>query len=274
MAARSIIVKMLTQILSLLKRNTKEPKNMSPKESGEKPLSYHHYWMVYAKKLLDNTIPNFKQKIENYKTFLDSLTGAILIGGITWTAYVNTTNLYVFLLIFGPIVFLQLARLIISVMLDRTDVYQIEDITDATQVHLAHNVIVSAISKKATYSKVPVFIATLLFLICIPTGIFLHNLDRNKKKEEVKISFMSDDIYISAITPKATKSLITFIGKDEKGKLKKLTKNISFDNPGVMNLHFNENILGFKISEILFEYTVDKEVKAIVKRRPTKQKSD
>ncbi len=271
---------MLTQILSILEPKTSKSKSensqtLSSKDvdKSETPFSYHHYWMVYIKNVLDNTIPEYQQRIENYKTFLGSLSGALVIGGIAWTSYVDSTNWKVFVLIFGPVVILQLARLIINVILDRTDFFQIEDITDSTHVHMAHNTKVATLSKKATLAKYPVFIASIVFLVCVPWGIFLHNQDRSNSLESSEIIFSHDDIYLNAIIPNGENPKIHFTGRlIDKKRDTTIIRRFNFNEQGNLNLHFNNHLLGLVTTQVLFEYEHDGLQKAILKSRVNQKK--
>ncbi len=262
--AKSFIARTLIQILSILspKAEKKGPiaknGNMSNDSNlEEKPLSYHHYWMVYIKKVLDQTIPDFQKKISNYKTFLNSVSGALLIGGIAWTTYVDTTNWKIFLLIFGPIVGLQLARLFVDVVFDRTDVININDITDSTQVHTAHNTRVLAMSQKATLAKIAVFIATVIFLFCVPYGIFLHNLE---SKKEVPSSYLnvtaeSNTLSINGSLKDAEKVSAVLYGVNSKKEVAPpIYTDFILKEKGTLNATLDLKVLGISLDSLDLTY--------------------
>lgn len=171
------------------------------------PFDYDRYWMAYLKDLLHNTVPKLQKRFQHYITYLDTLSITTFISGTTYVTYIQTDKLIIYLLFIVPIIVLQRVKHKISVDLTDPTYETIKEIRDPKQIHLSHNNIVNKLRERLLKANRSVSRATIIFLVCVPLGIYIHNC--SETAETSKVTFDKDNyILVDANLPDKAKDII------------------------------------------------------------------
>lgn len=147
-----------------------------PPENGATPaFDYDHFWLSHIKETLNGSREVLSKRLERYLIYLTSITLGVFITGLTYATLLKNAEWFDYLLIFVPIIILQLARLSVSLNASEPELRVIKDIRSPTQIHENFDAFITDLSSKASKARMFVSIAAVIFLITVPIEIFLFH---------------------------------------------------------------------------------------------------
>jgi hypothetical protein len=147
---------------------------------------YDKYWIAKGKGFLDNSLTSLTSTLDNIITYLNGISLASFVGGLTISTLYETTNLFIYVLLIAPTIIFQFAKHFVNVKLKTNKVTTI-DPRSPKQIENAYILFFKDLKKKVDKAKTASFLATLVAAVCIPIAVFMHHKSIAENKDLAKV---------------------------------------------------------------------------------------
>ncbi len=180
---------------------------------------YDDYWLKKARTFIDESLNVFSERLKSLNNFLNYLAGGTFIGGASYTAFLQSKELLVFISFIIPVFFIGMAKFAITYGAGKIEMRQ-TDMRSPTQINDSYNAIVSRIALNIKRSSVWVGAATFFSLVCFPMANYFHNQEEriNVPKNLISVTrnTKKNELAINGNLEKVEKIHIVLFGKDTK----------------------------------------------------------
>ncbi len=172
---------------------------------------YDEYWLKRGMEDVEATIPGLQSRMQGFITYLNTLSGATLLGGVTLTTLTDTRDLKVFILIFIAIGGLQLVKYLIGIEKTKPSFAKV-DLRSPIQINKAHNAFVKDLTNSLKDAKGLVAFATILYLICVPWAIYRNNVLADVATENPKLVIANSQVKVTGVFAQDTELVLKLKG--------------------------------------------------------------
>ena len=172
---------------------------------------YDEYWLKRGMEDVEATIPGLQSRMQGFITYLNTLSGATLLGGVTLTTLTDTRDLKVFILIVIAIGGLQLVKYLIGIEKTKPSFAKV-DLRSPIQINKAHNAFVKDLTNNLKDARGLVAFATILYLICVPWAIYRNNVLADVAAENPKLSVTNKQVKVTGVFTKDTELILKLKG--------------------------------------------------------------
>ena len=173
---------------------------------------YDEYWLKQGRRYVENTITGLEGRFKRLMSFLNYLGGGIALGGITFSALIETKNPWVFGLIFFPLVSILFTKFYVGIETSST-IYKKVDLRSPMQIQSAHNFLVDKLRDRLIKAQEWVHISLCITAICLPLAVYINNLTKEIPESLVRIDKVSEKTIISGMLLEDQTVLVSFSGK-------------------------------------------------------------
>ena len=201
----------------------KQSENTGAQEKNQF-VRYDEYWLQKARTSIDNLTLSLSNRLESLNKFLNYLVAGTFLGlgGITFTAFLESTKWHIFLIFILPLIFIGIAKYKVSVVAGELE-FKETDMRSPTQINDAFFKSIKVQSAHVKNAASYVGMATTFTLICFPLAIFLQNLEDSNEIPETYFSVTTDSdkkVFLHGSLPEIESLSVILYGKD----LKKVPK--------------------------------------------------
>ncbi|UII78582.1 hypothetical protein [Flagellimonas sp. CMM7] len=184
---------------------------------------YDDYWLKKARTFIDESLDSLSARIKSLNNFLNYLAGGTFIGGASYTTFLQSKELSVFVSFIIPIFFIGMAKFAITYGAGKIEMRD-TDMRSPTQINDSYNAIISRIALNIKRSSGWVGVATFFSLICFPMANYFHNqepeLDIPKNFISVTAHTKENELVINGNLDNVEQIHVELFGKDTKKKKK------------------------------------------------------
>lgn len=247
---------------------------------SEEFFQYDEYWLKKGRSIIDNTISTLEKRIKNLNTFLNYLVAGTFFGGVSFSTYVESTNLAVYILITIPLIFIVIAKYKVGVK-GGNIISESVDMRSPTQINKEYNDTLQKLTAKVREATLAVAVATGFSLVCLPFAVFFHNKEKSNTidGEYFVVQYDSKILKVSGNEPKMKNLNVVLFGKTPNNKERTpIQREVLIENPTNFSSSFDLENLMIKLDSVEIHYILDEqEVKSTyrytINKPPIKSKA-
>ena len=222
---------------------------------------YDDYWLQKARTMIDGSIDVFTKRLKTLNNFLNYLATGTFLGGVSYTTYLESDRLEVYILFIIPLIVIAIAKYYVSVKGSEPAMQEV-DMRSPTKINEEYNDILGTLAEQVKEAGRLVAIATGFVLFCLPLAVYFQN---HKKTIEPPVNYTSvqydgSNLNLQANLQKAEKVSLILYGTDAKKKPKTVYSDILLQKPGELSKTIEIADLKLQLDSLDMLYTVDGKV--------------
>lgn len=243
---------------------TNDPKKQAKTNNSQTSkdwLQYDEYWLLKGREIINNTVTTLEKRLKTLNTFLNYLAAGTFFGGISFSTYVESKNIAVYILIVIPLLSIAYAKYEVGIKGGQV-INESTDMRSPNQINKEYNGILTKLIKQVKEATLTVGIATGFTLACLPFAVYFHNSQKSiqAEGEYFAIQYDSKTLKVTGNEPKMKNLNIILFGKTPKNKVRiPIQREILLESPERFSTTFDLENIKIKLDSVELYYLLDEQ---------------